>query len=54
MSSIRKTARLAKVYIFQKKLIFINFEKIKLSPKIGNLRTLDTEMMNIMFNKTLY
>jgi hypothetical protein len=53
--SIGKTSRTSATRnFFQKNSFLQNFVKMKLSPKIANLTTPDTEMLHIMINNSLY
>jgi hypothetical protein len=54
MRSIRKTTKTSKTRIFFQKMTYPKYRKMKLSPKMRNLMTPDTEMLYIMFKKALY
>jgi hypothetical protein len=55
LSSIGETPKTSTKRDFLQKISFFqNFVKMKLSPKIGNLNTPDTEMLYIMINNSLY
>jgi hypothetical protein len=54
VSSIGKTSKTSTNRdFFQKNSFFLNFVKMKISPKILNLTTPDTEMLYIMINNSL-
>jgi hypothetical protein len=54
VSSIGETYKTSTMRdFFQKNSFFQNFMKMKLSPKIGNYSSPDSEMLNTLFNNSL-